>query len=52
VLPGKVLSPRLGDVFVLVTNAHVVSADEAVRDKGALHPAEVVVTSAALNGVV
>jgi hypothetical protein len=51
VLPGKMLSPRVGNAFVLVTNAHVISADNAVRAKGALHPAEAVVTLAALDGV-
>jgi hypothetical protein len=51
VLPGSVLGANLGSEFVLVTNAHVVSEAESVREQGALHPAEAVVTFAALEGV-
>jgi hypothetical protein len=51
VLPGRVLDPRLGDPFVLITNAHVISESERERADGALHPGEAVVTFAALDGV-
>jgi hypothetical protein len=51
VVPGSQLSAKLGDAFVLVTNAHVVSDDEAARKEGALHHAEAVVTFAALDDV-
>jgi S1-C subfamily serine protease len=51
VLPGALLGLVPGDAFVLVTNAHVVSEREAEREKGALHPAEAIVTFAALQGV-
>lgn len=50
VIPGKALCAKLGDPFVLVTNAHVVSEDERLRNKGALHPQEAIVTFAALEG--
>lgn len=50
VVPGKLLSAKLGGGFLLVTNAHVVSADEALRAEGALHPDEAIVTFAALEG--
>ncbi len=51
VVPGKLLSERLGEAFLLVTNAHVVSLKEEQRQKGALHPSEAVVTFAAMDGV-
>jgi S1-C subfamily serine protease len=51
VLPGSTLSDKLDDRFVLLTNAHVISIAEQDRETGALHPAEVVVTFAALDGV-
>jgi tetratricopeptide (TPR) repeat protein len=41
-LRGGDLHPALGDEFLLVTNAHVVSADSAVRD--ALRPDEALVS--------
>lgn len=43
VLPGRLLSKNLPDALVLVTNAHVLSEDDAQRRAGALHPTEVVV---------
>jgi hypothetical protein len=51
VVPGRLLCEPLGDALVLVTNAHVIREDERERSQGALHPAEAVVTFAALNGV-
>jgi hypothetical protein len=51
VLPGRVLSDKLDDRFVLMTNAHVISESDAERAGGALHPSEAVVTFAALEGV-
>jgi trypsin-like peptidase/tetratricopeptide repeat protein len=51
VAPGKLLSEKLGEAFVLVTNAHVVSEQDAQRQQGALHPSEAVVTFAAMDGV-
>ncbi len=50
-LPGDVLHPELARRFVLVTNAHVLSARPEERDDNAVHPAEAVVTFAALDGV-
>ena len=50
-VPGKLLSERFGEAFLLVTNAHVVSLREEQRQKGALHPSEAVVTFAAMDGV-
>jgi hypothetical protein len=50
-LPGQLLSEKLAGRFVLVTNAHVISEADAEREKGALHPAEAVVTFAAFTGV-
>ena len=51
VLPGKLLSKKLGDAVVLMTNAHVISESEDLRGRGALHPTEAVVTFAAMDGV-
>jgi tetratricopeptide (TPR) repeat protein len=51
VLPGKLLSPKLGEGYVLLTNAHVVSEEERERQRGALHPSEAVVTFAAMEMV-
>jgi S1-C subfamily serine protease len=51
VLPGRLLSPKLDDRFLLVTNAHVISEAEEERQAGALHPSEAVVTFAALDAV-
>jgi hypothetical protein len=51
VVPGKALGMPLGDAFVLVTNAHVISENEYERSKGALHPTEAVITFAAMHGV-
>ena len=50
-LPGRLLSPKLDDRFVLMTNAHVINEADAEREKGALHPSEAVVTFADLEGV-
>lgn len=50
VLPGRLLSEKLDDRFVLVTNAHVISDSDHERQAGALHPSEAVVTFAALEG--
>lgn len=51
VIPAALLGLPQGDTFVLVTNAHVVSEREGDRQQGALHPAEAVVTFAAMEGV-
>jgi len=51
VLPGNLLSPKLGTQFVLLTNSHVISEDEGERKQGALHPTDAVVTFDALKGV-
>ena len=51
VIPGKLLCAALPESFVLVTNAHVVSAHEAERAAGAVHPEEAAVTFAAMDGV-
>jgi len=51
VLPGHALSDKLDERFVLMTNAHVISENDAERAGGALHPSEAVVTFAALEGV-
>jgi hypothetical protein len=48
---GRVLSTKLDDRFVLVTNAHVINEVEAEREQGALHPLEAIVTFADLEGV-
>jgi hypothetical protein len=51
VLPGRLLSAKLDDRFVLITNAHVLSESDADRAAGALHPEEAVVTFGALEGM-
>lgn len=43
VIPGRLLSDKLPDALMLVTNAHVLSIDAAQRAAGALHPDEAVV---------
>ena len=48
-LPAGALDPRLGDGYVLVTNAHVVSERAEDLAAGAVHPAEAVITFAALE---
>ena len=50
-LPGRLLSSKLPETFVLITNAHVVSENDALRVKGALHPAETVVTFTAMDHI-
>jgi hypothetical protein len=44
---GRDLHERYGDELLLLTNAHVISTDE--RETGSIHPAEAVVTFAALG---
>lgn len=51
VIPGRLLCDSLPESFVLVTNAHVVSENEAERAAGAVHPEEAVVTFAAMDDV-
>ena len=48
-LPAAALDPRLGEGYVLVTNAHVVSRRQADLAAGAVHPDEAVITFAALR---
>ena len=48
-LPAEVLDPRLGPGYVFVTNAHVVSERPEDLASGAVHPAEAVITFAALD---
>jgi hypothetical protein len=48
-LPAEVLDARLGPGYVLVTNAHVVSERPEDLAAGAVHPAEAVITFAALD---
>jgi hypothetical protein len=50
IVPGRLIAEGLGERFVLVTNAHVISESDAERKEGALHPSEAVVTFAALPG--
>lgn len=51
VIPGRLLCDALPESYVLVTNAHVLSDNEAERAAGAVHPEEAVVTFAAMDGV-
>lgn len=51
VVPGKLLSDRLDEGLVLVTNAHVVSETDVLRQAGAVHPHEAVVTFEAADEV-
>jgi S1-C subfamily serine protease len=51
VVQGNLLSDKLGERSVLVTNAHVISAREAERQANAVHPSEAVVTFAVLDDV-
>jgi S1-C subfamily serine protease len=51
VMPGKLLSDKLSERCLLVTNAHVISAREEERQANAVHPSEAVVTFAALDDV-
>jgi hypothetical protein len=51
VIPGRLLCDALPETFVLVTNAHVVSVNDAERAAGAVHPEEAAVTFAALDDV-
>lgn len=51
VLLAGLLGLPLGEEMVLVTNAHVLSEQDAERNRAALHPAEAVATFAALPGV-
>lgn len=51
ILPGNILCPKLGEAFVLLTNAHVISESDELREQGAVHPAEAVVTFSALDTV-
>jgi V8-like Glu-specific endopeptidase len=47
---GKDLAPQLGDEFLLLTNAHVVSDDPSVqKEKGSLPPEDAVVVFEALK---
>jgi hypothetical protein len=48
-ISGRLLSPKLPDLPVLITNSHVVSECEALRAKGALHPSEAFITFTALE---
>jgi V8-like Glu-specific endopeptidase len=49
-LKGKELWPELGEEWVLLTNAHVISEDPNVRkERNALHPSEAVITFEALD---
>jgi len=48
-LPAAALDPRLGEGYVLVTNAHVLSRRQADLAAGAVHPDEAVITFAALR---
>lgn len=51
-LPAATLNPAWAkDAWLLVTNAHVISENDAERAGGALHPQEAVITFAALDGV-
>jgi S1-C subfamily serine protease len=50
IVKGSSICPRFGDGTVLVTNAHVISEDRALQDKGSLDPSEAVVTFEALAG--
>ena len=50
VVKGSSICPRFGDRTVLVTNAHVISEDEALHGRGSLYPSEAVVTFEALPG--
>lgn len=51
IVPGRLLSEKLDDTFVLVTNAHVLSESDDDRKAGALHPTEAVITFSACEGV-
>ena len=51
IIRGSAICTRFGDRTVLVTNAHVISEDPILHDKGSLYPAEAVVTFEALPGV-
>jgi V8-like Glu-specific endopeptidase len=51
VISGRLLCDALPEAFVLVTNAHVVSENEAERAAGAVHPEEAVITFAAMDDV-
>jgi len=48
-LPAAALDPRLGEGYLLVTNAHVISRRPAELAAGAVHPDEAVITFAALR---
>lgn len=51
VLPAESLGLTGVGPHVLVTNAHVMSPDEAEQNQGALHPAEAVISFSAMPGV-
>lgn len=51
VIPGQLLSDKLSERCVLVTNAHVISTRDEDRKGNAVHPSEAVVTFAALDDV-
>ena len=50
VVKGSSICPKFGDRTVLVTNAHVISEDTALHEKGSLYPNEAVVTFEAFPG--